>query len=80
MNNEDKDGEFQKQQASQSFQAQRACILGDFNTLAHTIARLSPNYCLDYMRWGSLGYYGKARLYIFEINMSGFYVEIIFTS
>jgi len=30
-------------------------ILGDFNTMAHGIARLSPKYCLDHMRWKSLG-------------------------
>jgi len=31
-------------------------ILGDFNTLSHGIARLSPHYCTDGLRWGSLGY------------------------
>src|SRR5690554_584364 len=31
-------------------------ILGDLNTLAHSIARFSPSYCKDSLRWGSLGY------------------------
>lgn len=31
-------------------------ILGDFNTLSHGIARLSPHYCTDSLRWGSLGF------------------------
>jgi hypothetical protein len=30
-------------------------ILGDLNTMAHSLARLSPNYCRDAMRWRSLG-------------------------
>lgn len=30
-------------------------ILGDLNTMANGIARLSPNYCCDDLRWGSLG-------------------------
>ena len=30
-------------------------ILGDLNTMGHSVARLSPNYCCDHMRWGSLG-------------------------
>jgi hypothetical protein len=30
-------------------------ILGDLNTMGHSVARLSPNYCCDRMRWGSLG-------------------------
>jgi hypothetical protein len=30
-------------------------ILGDLNTMAHSVARLSPNYCCDGMRWRSLG-------------------------
>lgn len=25
--------------------------MGDFNTLGHTIARLSKDYCKDHMRW-----------------------------
>lgn len=32
-------------------------IMGDLNTMAHGIARLSPNYCCDHMRWRSLGLY-----------------------
>lgn len=31
-------------------------ILGDLNTMANSIARLSPHYCCDMMRWWSLGY------------------------
>lgn len=30
-------------------------ILGDLNTMGHGVARLSPNYCCDPMRWRSLG-------------------------
>ena len=30
-------------------------ILGDLNTMAHGIARLSPNYCCDKMRFWSIG-------------------------
>jgi hypothetical protein len=30
-------------------------ILGDLNTMAHSVARLSPNYCCDALRWRSLG-------------------------
>ncbi|KAI3428040.1 hypothetical protein D9Q98_006426 [Chlorella vulgaris] len=30
-------------------------ILGDMNTMAHGIARLSPNYCCDRMRFRSIG-------------------------
>lgn len=30
-------------------------ILGDLNTMAHGIARLSPKYCTDRMRWKSIG-------------------------
>lgn len=33
----------------------RQAILGDLNTMAHGIARLSPNYCCDRMRWLSVG-------------------------
>lgn len=31
-------------------------LFGDLNTMAHSIARLSPNYCCDQFRWKSLGY------------------------
>lgn len=31
-------------------------VMGDFNTLAHGIARFSPNYCRDIMRFVSLGW------------------------
>jgi hypothetical protein len=31
-------------------------ILGDFNTLAHSIARFSGKYCKDSLRWKSIGY------------------------
>jgi hypothetical protein len=30
-------------------------IAGDFNTKAHGVARLSPWYCGDWMRVGSIG-------------------------
>ena len=30
-------------------------ILGDMNTMAHGIARLSPNFCCDKMRFRNLG-------------------------
>lgn len=30
-------------------------ILGDLNTMAHGIARLSPHYCCDRMRLWSIG-------------------------
>jgi len=30
-------------------------ICGDLNTMAHGIARLSPSYCCDHLRWRSLG-------------------------
>lgn len=30
-------------------------ILGDLNTMAHGIARLSPDYCCDAMRFWSIG-------------------------
>lgn len=30
-------------------------ILGDLNTMAHSIARLSPNYCRDFLRMWSIG-------------------------
>ena len=30
-------------------------FLGDLNTMAHGIARLSPRFCRDCMRWRSLG-------------------------
>lgn len=30
-------------------------VLGDLNTMAHGIARMSPNYCCDAMRFWSLG-------------------------
>ena len=33
----------------------RQAILGDLNTMAHGIARLSPHYCCDYMRLWSIG-------------------------
>ena len=32
-----------------------AAILGDLNTMAHGVARLSPSYCCDRMRFRSLG-------------------------
>jgi len=31
-------------------------IFGDLNTVAHGVARLSPNYCCDNLRWKSLGW------------------------
>ena len=33
----------------------RQAILGDLNTMAHGIARMSPSYCCDHMRLWSLG-------------------------
>jgi hypothetical protein len=44
--------------SQQQLQQQQQChqvILGDLNTMAHSVARLSPNYCCDRLRWGSLG-------------------------
>jgi hypothetical protein len=44
-------------------QQQQQChqvILGDLNTMGHSVARLSPNYCSDRMRWGSFGTYEAA--------------------
>lgn len=35
-------------------------IMGDLNTMAHGIARLSPNYCCDHLRWRALGWYEAA--------------------
>ena len=35
-------------------------ILGDLNTMGHGVARLSPRYCCDAMRWRSLGWYEAA--------------------
>ena len=32
-------------------------ILGDLNTLANGVARLSPNYCNDWMRFLTLGWF-----------------------
>lgn len=50
---------YQQQQPSPDVQQQSGrwayAILGDLNTMAHGIARLSPNYCRDAMRWLSLG-------------------------
>lgn len=42
----------------QQHQQQQPChqvILGDLNTMGHSVARLSPSYCCDSMRWRSLG-------------------------
>jgi len=30
-------------------------IVGDLNTMAHSIARFSPKYCNDHMRWKTVG-------------------------
>eukprot|EP00775_Hariotina_reticulata_P004582 gene4582-4836_t len=30
-------------------------ILGDLNTMGHSVARLSPSYCRDVLRWKTLG-------------------------
>ena len=35
-------------------------ILGDLNTMGHGVARLSPHYCCDVMRWRTLGWYEAA--------------------
>lgn len=37
--------------------ADAAALMGDLNTLGNGVARLSPNYCTDRMRWLSLGWY-----------------------
>ncbi|KAG2427188.1 hypothetical protein HXX76_010907 [Chlamydomonas incerta] len=34
-----------------------AALMGDLNTLANGVARLSPNYCTDHLRWSSLGWF-----------------------
>lgn len=31
--------------------------MGDLNTMGNGVARLSPHYCTDHMRWGSLGWF-----------------------
>jgi hypothetical protein len=38
-------------------QVPHQAILGDLNTLANGVARLSPYYCNDQMRWWTLGWY-----------------------
>lgn len=45
--------------------ADAAALMGDLNTLGNGVARLSPNYCTDHMRWLSLGWYEA------EVSMSG---------
>lgn len=35
-------------------------IMGDLNTMAHGVARLSPSYCCDILRWRALGWYEAA--------------------
>ena len=35
-------------------------IMGDLNTMAHGVARLSANYCCDPLRWRALGWYEAA--------------------
>jgi len=47
-------------------------LLGDFNTLAHGIARLSPHYCKDFLRWRSIGSH-EAEWW--EDNIFSFHVE-----
>jgi hypothetical protein len=47
-------------------------ILGDLNTMAHSIARLSPKYCRDKLRWLSLG---KTEAEWWVENLFNFYVE-----
>jgi len=47
-------------------------ILGDLNTMAHGIARLSPKYCTDDLRWRSLGYTESE---IFENTVLDFHEE-----
>lgn len=34
-----------------------AALMGDLNTMGNGVARLSPHYCTDHMRWGSLGWF-----------------------
>ncbi len=48
-------------------------ILGDLNTMAHSIARLSPKYCTDRMRFGSLG---KAEAEWWVDNLLSFDVDV----
>lgn len=43
------------QDARLANQPAQQCIMGDMNTMAHSIARLSPLYCCDAFRWLSLG-------------------------
>jgi hypothetical protein len=43
------------QDCSQPGRPDRQVICGDLNTMAHSVARLSPTYCCDSFRWRSLG-------------------------
>ncbi len=42
--------------APPKLQVSHAAICADFNTLAHGIARFSPKYCKDSLRWKSIGW------------------------
>jgi len=50
-----------RQQQQQAGRQQRSAagvpvaVLGDLNTMANGVARLSPHYCCDHMRWRTLG-------------------------
>ena len=43
------------QDCSMSGRPSQQIIAGDLNTMAHSIARLSPTYCCDSFRWRSFG-------------------------
>lgn len=48
-------------------------IMGDLNTMAHGVARLSPSYCCDQMRWRSLCWFEADwwhRHVLFEVWLS----------
>ena len=47
-------------------------LCGDLNTLGHGIARFSPNYCNDEMRWKSIGYAESEFFYdrVLKFNVS----------
>ncbi|KAG1678403.1 hypothetical protein FOA52_015170 [Chlamydomonas sp. UWO 241] len=45
-----------KRSAAAGGKALHQCIAGDLNTLGNGVARLSPKYCNDHMRWWTIGY------------------------
>ena len=50
------DAESRRHRTKPSPTPEHQIVLGDFNTLAHGIARLSSAYSQDPLRWGSLGW------------------------